>query len=147
MPYRYKTTQVKAPGNKEPLFHIRSAKQDPMTLDELAEQIANSSTVSMADIKAVLNALEFQIIQALKNGRTVRLGDIGSFYTNIQSTGVPTQADAWKQNVALIKHISCNFQRSKKISAALTPSQMNFEMSELEAHLKAEYEKKHGKIS
>ena len=49
-----------------------------MTLDQIVELIEKRSTVTSADVKAVLDALQFEVRNALVDGKSVRLGDLGS---------------------------------------------------------------------
>lgn len=45
----------------------------------MAEQIEKQSTVSLPDIKGVLDALQEVVLEAMADGYSVRLGDLGSF--------------------------------------------------------------------
>lgn len=70
------------------------------------------STVSSADVKAVLDALQYEVIEALEAGNTVRLGDIGSFRLTMKSQGVETAAEAKKKGAQLIKQVNVQFTKS-----------------------------------
>ena len=50
-----------------------------MSLAQIVKRVEKRSTVSSADVKAVLDALQYEVMEALENGNTVRLGDLGSF--------------------------------------------------------------------
>ena len=129
---QYITRSIKSPKDGSKSYYVQSAKRQTVDLNTLADRIEKRSTVSKADVKAVLSALEYEIIQALREGQTVRLGDIGTFYTSIKSQPAETQEEAWKKGANLIKHVSCNFLRSKVISNALQPGNLQFEPSEME---------------
>ncbi len=60
---------------------------------ELCMLIAARSTVSSADVKAVLDNLNFVIDFQLKSGRTVKMGEFGSFRLSISSEGAETKED------------------------------------------------------
>lgn len=62
-------------------------------IDELCVLIAARSTVSSADVKAVLDNLNFVIDFQLKSGRIVKLGELGSFRLSISSEGVENKED------------------------------------------------------
>lgn len=62
-------------------------------MSELCMLIAARSTVSSADVKAVLDNLIFVIDFQLKSGRTVRLGELGSFRLSVSSKGVNDKED------------------------------------------------------
>ena len=50
-------------------------------------------TVSSADVKAVLDNLNFVLDMELQEGRIVRLGDFGSFRISVSSDGVTDKKD------------------------------------------------------
>ena len=68
-------------------FYSQAQTSEYMTLEDIAENISRECTVTVHDIKAVLSALEEQIIIALQAGRSVRFGDLGSFHVTLQSKG------------------------------------------------------------
>ena len=141
--YKYVTRPIKQPGTTNVKWYIQAAKQDPITLDKLADRIEKRSTVSKADVKAVLSALEYELIQGITEGQTIRLGDIGTFYTSLKSEGVATQKEAWESGPQLIKHVTCCFRRSNAISAALDPKKMNFGPDSVEQYKKDQYRAAH----
>ena len=68
------------------------APTTPMSLAQIVKRVEKRSTVSSADVKAVLDALQYEVMEALENGNTVRLGDLGSFRLTMKSQGAPTAA-------------------------------------------------------
>ena len=86
----YKVQQMKQNGRYYPVA-VLVAK--PAGIDEVAEQIAESSTVSKADIAAVLTALPAVMARIMNSGRSVRLDNIGTFrYTiNARKGGQETE--------------------------------------------------------
>lgn len=132
MSYPYNTRAIKSPATKEVKHYVQSASQPVVTLKELAELIANSSTVSRADVKAVLDALQFQIIQALQNGRSVRLDDLGIIYSRIQSDGFDTQEACWKAGGRAVKKVTISFRRAQEVANKVNPKTITFVPSEAE---------------
>lgn len=67
------------PRDKEaaPKFYARAQASGDVNIREMSERIQQSCTVTKADVQAVLVALEDVIIDALKGGEIVRLGDLG----------------------------------------------------------------------
>ena len=65
-------------------YYPQAAPTTPVTLAQIVKRIEKRSTVSSADVKAVLDALQYEVIDALENGNTVCLGDIGSFRLTIR---------------------------------------------------------------
>lgn len=64
----------------------------PVTTDEVSDRLAHISTVSRADVYAVLKELGGVMSDYMANGRTVKLDGIGTFYYTVNSTknGVET---------------------------------------------------------
>lgn len=108
---------------QETKFYAQMAPTIPMTLKEVTEQIERECTVSTPDILAVLNALEHTIIQALRNGHAIRLGDLGSFRPTLHSSGALTPEEV---NASLIKRVRCRFTPSATILHNLSLSTVNF---------------------
>ncbi|EPT33922.1 DNA-binding protein HU [Bacteroidetes bacterium oral taxon 272 str. F0290] len=85
---KYVVQAKKNPLKKEEVkFYPQAAPTTPVTLAQIIKRIEKRSTVSSADVKAVLDALQYEVIEALENGNTVRLGDIGSFRLTIKAEG------------------------------------------------------------
>ena len=51
----------------------------PVTTREMAERIGHATSVNKTDVVAVLSALGHELSQALLDGRTVQIDEIGSF--------------------------------------------------------------------
>lgn len=94
------------------LYYLTIAPVKPLGFDEVAEQIERQCTVATPDIKAVLNALEYVIFHALRNGQSVRLGDIGSFRPTISCKGVEKLEDATLDKVRAVR---CRYTASARM--------------------------------
>ena len=136
MSYPYVTRAIKSPKDKSMAFYVQSARQAVVDMDELADRIANGSTVGRPDIKAVLDALQFEIIQALKNGRSVRLDEIGTIYSRLKSEGFPTQEACWKAGAKAVRKVTVCFRRSQEIARRVNPAGLSFEPSPQEREKK-----------
>lgn len=86
------------------------------SIDEICDKISRSTTVTRADIKAVLAALEDEVCDLLQNGEIVQLGDLGTFRTSLSSDGADAEEDF---NVSMIRSVKVLFRPSKKISDAM----------------------------
>jgi len=82
---------VQGGGTKQ--FYAQAALQGEANLEQLTHSIEKISTVSGADIRAVLYALVDVIKDELSNGRIVRIGDLGSFRVSLRSEGRPAAAE------------------------------------------------------
>lgn len=93
-------------------FYPQAAPTTPVMLAQIVKRIEKRSTVSSADVKAVLDALQYEVIEALENGTTVRLGDIDSFRLTIKAEGVATAVEAKTKGAKLIKQVNVQFTKS-----------------------------------
>ncbi len=93
----------KNPQTKEVKYYAQIAPVKPINLDEIADRAARCCTVTAHDIKAVLSAVQEQIIDSLRSGQSVRLGDIGSFRPTITATGCPAQSMVTTQTIKSIR--------------------------------------------
>ena len=64
---------------KNPLMGVSVVASTPVTTKEMAERISQACTLHKADVVAVLNALGHEMSEALLDGRTVQMDEIGSF--------------------------------------------------------------------
>ena len=62
-----------------PLMGVSVVASAPVTTKEMAERIGHATSVNKTDVVAVLNALGYELSQALLDGRTVQIDEIGSF--------------------------------------------------------------------
>jgi len=87
----------------------------PVTTDEVADRLAQISTVSRADTYAVLKDLAGVLADYMANGRTVKMDGLGTFYytANTQGMGVAT---ADKVTAAQIKGVRVRFIPETKLS-------------------------------
>jgi len=110
---KYVIQAKKNPLKKEEVkFYPQAAPTTPVTLAQIVKRIEKRSTVSSADVKAVLDALQYEVIEALENGNTVRLGDIGSFHLTIKAEGAATAVEAKAKGAKLIKQVNVQFTKS-----------------------------------
>ncbi len=85
---------------------------------KIIERIEKKCTLASADVKAVVDALEVEIIDCLQQGRSVRLGDLGSFRPSLRcGKGV---GDEQSVSPAMIKRVHIVFHPSSRIRRALS---------------------------
>ncbi|HBF19880.1 MAG TPA: DNA-binding protein [Cryomorphaceae bacterium] len=68
-------------------FYAQSRTSGRADLDLIADRVEKISTVSRADIKAVLSASVDIIIQLLQEARNVELGELGRLRVSLSSRG------------------------------------------------------------
>ena len=78
------------PGGGEKKFYASANPSGELTLNGLTKSIEKISTVSGADIRAVLYATVDVMQDALAKGQIVRLGEPGSLRVGISSEGKAT---------------------------------------------------------
>ena len=83
------------PGEKdsEKKFYAVSKTNGTSSMKTLCKLISARSTVSSADVKAVLDNLNFVLDMELQEGRIVKFGDFGSFRISVSSDGVTDKKD------------------------------------------------------
>ncbi|GET23942.1 HU family DNA-binding protein [Prolixibacter sp. NT017] len=87
-----------------------------LDLEDLTKAIEKISTVSGADIRAVVYAMVDVMKDSLANGRIVRLGDLGSLRVSISSEG---KATAEEVNASTIKGARVLFSPGKELKDML----------------------------
>ena len=107
------------PRDKEaaPKFYGHVQASGDIDIREMSERIQATCTVHKSDVFAVLVALEDVIVEALKSGEIVRLGDLGSLQIGISSKGAETEEDF---SESLIKKTRINFRPGSALMGALT---------------------------
>lgn len=105
---------------------INMAKID---IEELATRISATCTVTRHDCLAVLSALQEQIIYALKEGKRVHLGDIGSFRTVANGMGSATPEE---YDPALITKLLVRFTPNTALKSALDLNNRDFPLERVD---------------
>ena len=77
----------------------------PVTTDEIARRLARESTVSKADVKAVLEGLSGVLGDYMAQGRSVHLDGIGSFFFQsvAKGKGVKTAEEVTANQIHSVK--------------------------------------------
>lgn len=98
-------------------YYAQAQASGDVNLREMSERIQASCTVTKADVHAVLVAMEDVIIDALKAGEIVRMGDLGTFQIGLSSKGTLTEEE---YDDSLIKKARINFRPGMALSGMLT---------------------------
>jgi len=91
----------------------------PVTTDEVADRLAQISTVSKADTYAVLKDLAGVLADYMANGRTVKLDGLGTFYYTCDTAGMGVNS-ADKVTAAQIKGARVRFIPETRMSGGST---------------------------
>ena len=106
----------KNPIDNSVKYYAQAAPTSPLNFSTIAKNISDRCTVTEPDVLAVLNALQTEIIKAMQNGQSVRLGQIGSFRPTLSSKGLANKDDV---SGDLIKAVRARFTAGSQLRAAL----------------------------
>lgn len=84
-------------GTKQ--FYAQGVSKGHVTLRELTAEISRMSTLSRPDVMAVLEALLELMPEKIAKGQIVQLGDFGSFFLTLRSSGSPVAQDVTSDSV------------------------------------------------
>lgn len=107
-------------------YYPQVAPTTPIGLNDVAEQIEKQSTVSLPDIKGVLDALQEVVLEAMADGYSVRLGDLGSFRPTISA--VKSREKQEDVSADDIKAVRVRFRPSSALTKRLLPSKLQLSL-------------------
>ena len=137
MAITYAVRKIKNPNGEQGVnyFAGKFVKTSDYTLDEMAQDIDSSTTVTEADVTAVLKAFKKQIQKALLAGRRVVLNDLGALQISLRGRcyDAATMADeefspssyfkgvnvGFRPDAKLIKNLRANYQLKRISSEAM----------------------------
>ncbi|MCC8145485.1 MAG: HU family DNA-binding protein, partial [Bacteroidales bacterium] len=99
-----------------PKFYATPVNSGKVTLDDLSNRIARSSSLTRGDILNVLSNFLDEMPEYLKDGKSVQLGDFGTVRLSFSSEGVDTLEEV---NASLIKNIRVIFTPNIKLKEEL----------------------------
>ena len=97
-------------------FYATPVHDREVSLDGMTKAIEKTSTVSGADIRAVLYAMVEEAVAGLSDGRIIRLGDLGSLRITLSSEG---KATAEEVTATAVKKAGVIFTPGKKLQEML----------------------------
>ena len=104
-------------SEKNPLMGVSVVASTPVTTKEMAERISHACTLHKADVVAVLSALGHEMSEALLDGRTVQIDEIGSFSLKLRLKEPKYLEDRVTSNDVVVKGVS--FRPCKELKEAL----------------------------
>ena len=117
MAINYSIAAMKNPNpmaEEEVKYYAKAQANGVVTIDQLAEEIAYSTTLTDGDVLNTIRALVKQIKSHIREGRIVRLEALGSF-----------QAEE-EFNPALIRGVRLQFRPGTSIREILNPTVLKF---------------------
>ena len=122
MAIKYKVIERGQPGvvgGGKKKFYASVNSDGEMTLNGLTKRIEKISTVSGADIRAVVYAMVDVMKDALEEGKIVRLGEFGSLRVGISSNGEKAEKDVSANSIKGAKTIFNPSQNLKEMLKTL----------------------------
>ena len=119
----YKVQEKKSPRTGTSKYYVQIAPTVPVSRSAIISQIEKITSLSSSDVKACLDALEYCITEAMKEGKSVRLGDLGSFRPTLSSFGTTERN---KANSTLIRFVRVRFTMSGQMGLDLQPERLEF---------------------
>ena len=119
MAIQYKVIQRGQPGvagGGTKKFYPQVVVSGESNIDDLTKDIEKISTVSGADIRAVLYALVEVTVARLEKSEIVRLGELGTMRPGFSGTGYATEKEV---NATAIKKAHINFDPGTRIKTML----------------------------
>lgn len=99
---KYYIRQGKHPKTGAAIFFGQNLPVDPITLDQIAEEVEHSTTMTKADILACLSEVEEAIIAKFRNNVSIRLGLLGSLCPTMRSYAARTSDEFTRANIRYI---------------------------------------------
>lgn len=97
MALKYRLVQRKTIGPNaqegEKKYFAQGFSNGTMEFDELCQEISENSSLTSGDTKAVIDRLVFCLDKHLRAGRSVHLGELGTFRMAVGSSGAVTEKD------------------------------------------------------
>ena len=107
----------KGAGEDDKLLYAQTITNGTVSFDEFCESVAEESALSSADVKGWFDRTARLLRTHLREGRTVQMGELGTFMLNNASKGAPT---AKEFSVAtMMKRPKIQYIPSKKLKEML----------------------------
>ncbi|TJZ52501.1 DNA-binding protein [Sphingobacterium olei] len=101
MAIKYNVVEIGKPGDPTApkKFYARPVHAGEIVLEDLASDISHASSITEADVYAVLQSLVREIPRNISRGYIVRLGNLGSFRLGSNSAGNDAREEVNAANI------------------------------------------------
>lgn len=113
----YRTISRKSPKDQSLKYYPMLVSPKPIFSDQIISRIERRCTLASADVKAVTDAIEVELMDNLAEGKSVRLGDLGTFRLTLRTKGSATPEEVTADKI-VGSHIV--FTPSPKLRRALS---------------------------
>ncbi len=106
------------PGDKTApkKYYAKAQSAGALSIDNICTAVSHSGTIVRGDVLAVSDGLIHEMVQGLRDGKVVELGDFGHFQIQVSSTGAETEKEFTVTN---IKSASIQFRPGRMLTDML----------------------------
>lgn len=104
-------------------YYAKAQASGVITIDDLADDISYSTTLTDGDVLNVIRALIKQIQKHIQNGCIVKLENLGSFQAQLRSKGAVSREEF---TADLIKAVHLQFRPGKGLNSLLQVDALKF---------------------
>lgn len=125
MVINYSIAQMKNPNDKgaPAKYYAKAQASGSVDINELAEEISYSTTLTDGDVLNVIRALVKQINKHISKGEIVKLENLGSFQAQISSDGAEAEEEF---STANIRKVSLQFRPGIGLRGQLSLDNLTF---------------------
>ena len=107
MTVTYSVVPRKNPAKKDESakYYAQAQASGELDFEELCEGITSRSTCTETDVRAAISGILYEAKRALKAGRIVRLGDLGSLQIGLNSEGSCVGQGVFQVSLITAAHI------------------------------------------
>lgn len=127
----YRIVTRKNPKNHTQRHYPALVSPQPIFADQVIARIERRCTLASADVKAVVDAIEVELIDNLSEGKSVRLGDLGTFRLSLRTKGSLTPEEV---SIEKIRGTHVVFTPSPKIRRAMSVKGKALKFAKLGEH-------------
>ncbi len=88
---------------EKPRYYAKAVTKGTVTLNRIIEDMCEESTLSKADVVAVVAGLSKHLLKNLQEGYTVKIDSLGTFSTSVKSSTVDNPEDVHSKDVSFSK--------------------------------------------
>lgn len=101
-------------------MYAQAVNNGYVSFDELCTEISELCSLTSADVKAVLDRMNYSLDKNLKAGRIVQFGEIGNFRLGVGSSGAVTEGEFSSEQIRKPKIIFSPGSKLRATRAATT---------------------------
>ena len=91
-----------------------------MTEKQVAKEISDETTLNPKEAEMAIYQFQKVLTKALLDGKTVQLGELGSFQITVKSKGVDNESEV---TASLVERVNLRFTPSKELKSNLSKAQ------------------------